>query len=694
VKDLALRFFGLILAFVRLPAGRQESIRPQNDVLLDAYNHAKDPIVQPSDLSMEGRFKRPSSGHSLTSTRAWLEVGDIMTPQAAVISAEESVVEAARKMAEKKISCLVVMKDDCMQGIITETDLLRKVAGSGGKYDQKVADVLTPSVQGINVHASIFEASGLMGRRKIKRLPVLDGERLVGIVTQTDLTRALAAYEMWHNVGEIMTPDVLTVMRGTAVEVVARQMSERGVSCAVVKEGESAAGIFTTRDLVGKVISRSLDIKRTRIEEVMTSPVETVPKDASVLNVVKLMESKRIRRVVVAHEGKMCGIVTQTDVFRAVKNKLETEERENFELLEKSDLGIYILDLKNKITYANPALLKLLEVEVPSQLVGHAFLPPRFLAYPEEQETLEKSFASGGEANITELALRTAKNRPIFVTLFSSASKNAHGEVNGSQGFVQDVTEKRELVAVKEASHALEVHNQLLRDMVNMKTEVIDMVVHDLKNPLAVNHGGITLLLDGLLGEVNPKQRKMMEDMKDALERLLRLVHDLLDVSRLESGKIELDRAEFEAVPMARKLLAGLQIIASKKGLTLEVEDAVPGLKIYADEDRFAQVLTNLVGNAMKFTQQGKVTVGFIDREKETECFVADTGPGIPEEKIPLLFERFRQLGHHGSGTAERGTGLGLSIASGIVGLHGGRIWVESKEGRGARFVFTIPKAG
>ena len=440
--------------------------------------------MQPSDYSLEGRLRHSSSERLLTSTRTWLEAGDIMTREIAVISADESVTEGARKMDEKKISCLVVMKDGVMNGIVTETDLLRKVVGSGGAYDQKIADILTSSVQGIDVHASIFEASRLMGVRKIKRLPVLDGERVVGIITQTDLTRALAAYEMWHNVGAIMTPHVLTVSREMTVGEVARLMSERGVSCAVVKESDAAVGIFTTRDLVGKVVSRRLDVTRTRIEEVMSSPVEIVPRDASVLSVVKLMESKRIRRVVVSHEGKICGIVTQTDIFRAVKDKIEVEEKENFELLEKSDLGIYTLDLKNHITYVNPALLKLLEVEDPSELVGRVFLPARFFVHPEEGEAFGRRSLNGGDANITELSLRTAKNRQIYVTLFSNATQNAHGEVIGSQGFVHDVTEKRELVTVKEAAHALRIHNQLLKELISMKTVIIDMVVHDLKNPL------------------------------------------------------------------------------------------------------------------------------------------------------------------------------------------------------------------
>ncbi len=648
--------------------------------------------MDPFERLTQDHLKQSSSQHSLSSTRTWLSVGDIMTPDVVAIDSEESIVEVARKMAERKISCLVVMKDGRMLGIITETDLLRKVAGSPKKYDQKITEILTSSVQGINVRASILEASRLMSRHKIKRLPVLDEERLVGIVTQTDLTRALAAYEMWRNVGSIMTSNVLTVSREMTVGDAARLMSEHEVSCIVVKENEVATGIFTTRDLINKVISRGSDVTRTRIKEVMSAPVENVQRDASVLSVLKLMESKKIRRVVVSCEGKMCGIVTQTDVFRAVKNKLEIEEKENFELLEKSDLGIFVLDLQNKITYANPALLRLLEVEVPSELVGHAFLPARFFVNPKDQKVFEKNFLGSSDAAIFEIALCTSKNRQIYVTLFSNAIKNAHGEVCGRQGFLHDVTEKKELVTIKEAAHALKVHNQLLQDMINLKAEVINMVVHDLKNPLTVSCEGINVLLGGALGELNPQQRKIMRNSKEAGERLLRLIDNLLDASRLEAGKIRLERSEFEVVPMARKLLEGFQTIAAQKGLILEIEDALPGLKIYADEDRLAQVLVNLVGNAMKFTQEGKITVGFEDREKETECFVADTGPGISEDKISLLFKQFSQLGHRSTGIAERGTGLGLSIARGLVELHGGRIWVRSKEGHGTRFIFTIPK--
>ena len=112
---------------------------------------------------------------------------------------------------------------------------------------------------------------------------------------------------------------------------------------------------------------------------------------------------------------------------------------------------------------------------------------------------------------------------------------------------------------------------------------------------------------------------------------------------------------------------------------------------MYADKDRIIQVFTNLVGNALKFTKQGRIEISVVDRTDVVECGVYDTGPGITKEDLPLIFSKFQQFSRI-AGSGEKGTGLGLSITKGIIELHKGKIWVESEVGQGSKFTFTLPK--
>jgi len=220
--------------------------------------------------------------------------------------------------------------------------------------------------------------------------------------------------------------------------------------------------------------------------------------------------------------------------------------------------------------------------------------------------------------------------------------------------------------------------------------ELVAVVSHDLRNPLGAVLLGISTLrrwphLDA------GKVRENLESMQRAAERASKLVHDLLDVARLDAGHLQLDLAGEEMGDVLREAAELMQPLLADRGLVCETqaEDGLP--PVFADRERILQVLSNLIGNARKFAREGStVSVAAWQEDGEARCCVSDEGAGIAPQDLPRVFDRYFQ-GEHGP--TAHGAGLGLSIARGIVEAHGGRIWVESEQGRYSRFFFTLPFA-
>jgi PAS domain S-box-containing protein len=217
------------------------------------------------------------------------------------------------------------------------------------------------------------------------------------------------------------------------------------------------------------------------------------------------------------------------------------------------------------------------------------------------------------------------------------------------------------------------------------RDEVLSVVAHDLRNPLGVIRNGAELLIDLPLED---RQRRFMEMILRAADGMNRLINDLLEITRIETGHLGLDLAPLRIGPLVEDEAAMLRPLAEARQITLEVWLDQPDAVLHADNVRIHQVLSNLVGNALKFTPPGgRVAIQCKVEASEARFAVIDTGPGIPPEEIPHVFGRFWQA----SSQDQRGVGLGLAIAKGLVEGHGGKIWVESTVSEGARFYFTIP---
>jgi PAS domain S-box-containing protein len=230
------------------------------------------------------------------------------------------------------------------------------------------------------------------------------------------------------------------------------------------------------------------------------------------------------------------------------------------------------------------------------------------------------------------------------------------------------------------------------REIDTMKSELISNVSHELRTPLSTIKEGIALLYDGALGPLHIDQKDMLSRVQKNIFRLSRLIEDLLDMSNIETGGMEMKKSLIDISALAEEVLSSFYDQANRKNIRLVITNMKDMLPMYIDGYRISQVLTNLIDNSIKFTPaNGRVTVKIKDSEKEAEISVSDTGIGISSKNISGLFGIFAQF-NRDYGPGERGTGLGLSISKEIIEMHGGRIWVESEPGKGSTFTFTLPR--
>ncbi|MCH7556323.1 MAG: CBS domain-containing protein [Planctomycetes bacterium] len=412
---------------------------------------------------VESQIRHSCSSPLPATSRSWLEVGDIMTEDVATVCPGSSVVSAAKIMSDKNISCIIVSDNGDLSGILTETDLLKRAVAKGNDFRRMtVEQIMSSPVRSLPRNLSVLDAGRIMEAENIRRLVVLEQERLIGIVTQTDIVRVLASYSMWKDVSKLMTSDVATIASSATVKEVAEVMASRDISCLVAMDNNDVVGIFTERDLLKRVIALKRNPAQTILKNVMSSPVVSIPSNYSIPSASKMMEKMRIRRLLVMHDRTLLGVVTQTDILKAIKGRLQEEEENYFRLLNESRNCIYIVDLNNNTTYVNPALMKLLEVTNPDELINKLFLPERFWDNPHQRDRILDQLKKAS-VEVEELTLRTAKGKKLFVTLFSTRTKNIKGQTNGSQGVFYDITAKKELATLREMEHQLRSSEDLLR---------------------------------------------------------------------------------------------------------------------------------------------------------------------------------------------------------------------------------------
>ena len=297
-------------------------------------------------------------------------------------------------------------------------------------------------------------------------------------------------------------------------------------------------------------------------------------------------------------------------------------------------------------------------------------------AGPLGECALKQVFATGQE--VTQEVFEPTLN--MFLQITMSPIKDAHHKITGVVHVAKDITKQKK--AAEDIAAAAKI-----------KSDFTSMVSHELRTPLVPIKESINLALEGVTGPVNDQLRDLLIMAKRNVDRLARLVNDMLDFQKLDSGRMAFHFQENDMTGVVEEVYKTMVVIAREKGLDfkVEVEPHLPAS--YFDRDKIVQVLSNLVNNALKFTEKGGIGVEARLEKGHIHVTVMDSGPGIKPEEISLLFKSFQQLGSQ-EGYKHHGSGLGLAISKEIIAHHQGQIWVESVLGQGSQFHFLLPVRG
>lgn len=224
-----------------------------------------------------------------------------------------------------------------------------------------------------------------------------------------------------------------------------------------------------------------------------------------------------------------------------------------------------------------------------------------------------------------------------------------------------------------------------------LRDEFVHMVSHELRNPLAILKEVISQLFDFSGGNLTETQKELLGLFRSAVDRLLRTTSDLLDVAKMESGKAELRVTDFDLVELVRELGRFFEGASGEKGLELRMGPFPAKALIHADRDAIARLITNLLNNALKYTENGFIHIAVAETQTHWQCRVSDSGIGISAGDLSMIFNRYQQFGKPAL-SAEKGVGLGLSICKEIAERHGGWVEVQSQPGKGSAFTLNLPK--
>mgnify|MGYP001026478626 CR=1 FL=1 len=390
--------------------------------------------------------------------------------------------------------------------------------------------------------------------------------------------------------------------------------------------------------------------------------------------------------------------VREEERARMLQALQESEEKYR-NLVERANDGIVILQ-EGVFKYVNPSLVKMAGSSK-EKLLGSPFID---FVYKDEIPKVRDHY------------LKRMKGEPV-PAMYETVFKTGKGEIVDAEVnagsikykgkpadlvIIRDITKRkqmeRELIKhrdhleelVEERTTELEEANERLLELDRLKSMFLASMSHELRTPLNSIIGFTGILLMEMSGELNPEQRKQLNMVKSSAHHLLDLINDILDISKIESGKVELSIETFSLMDVVREVLTTIQPLANEKNLQLSVKEAEE-VQITSDRRRVKQILMNLVSNSVKFTDKGFIEINITPLKNHTvSADVKDTGIGIHKEKLKILFNPFQQIDMTSTKKYE-GTGLGLYLSKKIVTHLHGDISVKSKPGKGSTFTFILP---
>lgn len=371
------------------------------------------------------------------------------------------------------------------------------------------------------------------------------------------------------------------------------------------------------------------------------------------------------------------------------------DETQKFKvIIDSIEQGVVLLDDEMNIQLINPGASSLCGWK-PEEATGlHVSNVVKLVTdkgepYPEANNPLVQIFSANGESLHGENTFLMSKdNQQVPVSVHVSGLRDAQNQVTAAVAIITDVTQER----------AAE----------QQRADFISTASHEMRTPVAAIEGYLALALNDKVATIDDRARGFLDKAHTSTQHLGKLFQDLLTSAKAEDGRLTSHPAVIEMGAWLEQLAGDLKLVAEAKGLALEFKTSTPGGEavdttgggakvirpfyyVYADPDRLREVVTNLFDNAVKYTPEGKITVSIAGNNDVVQCYVRDTGPGIPETDLPHLFQKFYRVDNTATRTIG-GSGLGLFICRKIIELYSGRIWAESKVGEGSTFYINLPR--
>jgi PAS domain S-box-containing protein len=438
--------------------------------------------------------------------------------------------------------------------------------------------------------------------------------------------------------------------------------------------GARLLGAQNPDELVGKPAMDLLhpdyrEVVRERIRRSLAEGQPAPPLTEKFIRLDGTVIDVEVTAVPIIWEGRPAMQVVFRDITerKRMEEELKASEERYRDLFENANDGIYILDRAGRIVSFNRKAEEITGYTV-EEVRGQSYT--LLVSSGPERKKARRAFLKNmrGQPDKTELTIIRKDGREVILEL-STRPIWQGGQIVGIQGIARDITERKELE--------------------RLKSDFISTVSHELRTPLTSIKGYVDLVLAGDVGPLTPEQKEFLTIVSQNTTRLTELINDLLEIERLESGRIEFEFDELDLAEVLENVARSLHVNAEQKGLEFLTE--IPsGLKVRGDRDRLTQVFLNLLSNAIKYTPAGTVELRAHQEDDAVVVEVRDTGIGLSESDLQKLFQKFfrsdnpyvRKVG---------GTGLGLSIAKAIVERHGGTITVTSQLGQGSTFTVRLP---
>ena len=398
----------------------------------------------------------------------------------------------------------------------------------------------------------------------------------------------------------------------------------------------------------------------------------------------------------------MLGITTNITERKNIEVALGKERCLFKMLMDNIPDHIYFKDAKSRFLKINKAQAEIFNLGDPEDAIGKTdfdFFTDEHARKAFEGE--QKIIRTGQPIIDIEEKKTWSMQSATWVSTTKMPQKDEHGNIIGTFGISRDITrhkhEKAEILNQKmklaELNKNLEFANVKLKELNSIKSDFLSTVSHEIRTPLAIVREAISLCLDGAGGKLLETHFKYLTSAMNNVDRLIRLVTDLLDISKIEQNKLKLRKTSMNLWGTTQKVYDEYKSQAESKNIRIELDkqSSDSNSMFYGDEDKIIQILNNLLSNAIHYTDSGKITIRLRDANDFFRFSVTDTGIGITKENASKLFKKFQQIGRT-DGPGYKGTGLGLAISKGLVEKHGGKIWIESEPGQGSTFYFTLKK--